>query len=50
LLWPTEKPTGPHAADEQMVRVFRTVGSTGYPHDEDWIRALGRRSFEHDLP
>jgi hypothetical protein len=25
------------------------VGSTGYPHDEDWIRALGRRSFEHDL-
>jgi pimeloyl-ACP methyl ester carboxylesterase len=30
-----------------MVRVFRIVGSTDYPHDEDWIRDLGRQIHEH---
>jgi pimeloyl-ACP methyl ester carboxylesterase len=42
-----KKPAGPHAAGEQMVRIFRVVGSTGYPHDEDWIREVGRRTYEH---
>jgi pimeloyl-ACP methyl ester carboxylesterase len=42
-----KKPADPHAAGEQMVRIYRIVGSPGYPHDEDWIRAVGRRSFEH---
>ncbi|WP_410578333.1 alpha/beta fold hydrolase [Amycolatopsis sp. lyj-108] len=42
-----KKPADPHAAGTQMVRVFRIVGSTGYPHDEDWIRDLGRRIHEH---
>jgi pimeloyl-ACP methyl ester carboxylesterase len=42
-----KKPDGPHAAGEQMIRVFRIVGSPGYPHDEDWIRDLGRQVHEH---
>lgn len=37
-------------AAEQMVRVFRVIGSPGYPRDEDWIRDTAARSFDrgHD--
>jgi pimeloyl-ACP methyl ester carboxylesterase len=42
-----KKPTGPDASGEQLVRVFRIAGSTGYLHDEAWIREVGRRSYEH---
>lgn len=41
------KPSGPDAAAEQLIRIHRILGSTDYPHDEDWIRDVGRRSFEH---
>ncbi len=41
------RPTDPDRAAEQMIRIYRILGSTGYPHDEDWIRDVGRRSFEH---
>jgi pimeloyl-ACP methyl ester carboxylesterase len=38
------------AAARQLVRVFRTIGSPGYPRDEAWIRDAARRSFDrsHD--
>ncbi|MEU4689944.1 alpha/beta hydrolase [Actinoplanes sp. NPDC023714] len=38
------------AAARQMVRVFRAIGSPGYPHDEEWIRDAARHSFDraHD--
>jgi pimeloyl-ACP methyl ester carboxylesterase len=38
------------AAAERMVRVFRVIGSTGYPHDDQWIRDAAARSFDqaHD--
>ncbi|GIF01771.1 hypothetical protein [Paractinoplanes rishiriensis] len=33
-----------------MVRVFRVIGSTGYPRDDQWIRDAAVRSFDqaHD--
>ncbi|MEU8238996.1 alpha/beta fold hydrolase [Actinoplanes missouriensis] len=38
------------AAARQMVRVFRVIGSPGYPHDEQWLREAARHSFDraHD--
>jgi pimeloyl-ACP methyl ester carboxylesterase len=27
--------------------VFRIVGSTGYPHDVEWMRRIGRQAHEH---
>lgn len=41
------KPTGPEAAEEKLLKVFRILGSTGYPHDETWIRKIARDGFEH---
>ncbi|WP_127508601.1 alpha/beta fold hydrolase [Actinoplanes solisilvae] len=37
-------------AGEQMVRIFRVIGSPGYPLDEDFIRDAAARSFDraHD--
>jgi pimeloyl-ACP methyl ester carboxylesterase len=37
-------------AAEHMVRVFRVIGSPGYPTDEAWLRDAARRSFDraHD--
>lgn len=37
-------------AGERMVRVFKVIGSPGYPHDEDWLRDVGRRAYDrgHD--
>ncbi|GIF45332.1 alpha/beta fold hydrolase [Actinoplanes xinjiangensis] len=37
-------------AARQMIRVFRIIGSPGYPRDEEWIREAARRSFDraHD--
>jgi pimeloyl-ACP methyl ester carboxylesterase len=37
-----------HSADEaaeRVVRTFRVIGSPGYPLDEEWLRAYGRRAF-----
>jgi pimeloyl-ACP methyl ester carboxylesterase len=38
------------AAAERMVRVFRVIGSPGYPLDADWLREIGRRAYDrsHD--
>ncbi|QWF82208.1 alpha/beta fold hydrolase [Amycolatopsis sp. CA-230715] len=41
------KPAGPEAAEEKLLKVFRILGSTGYPHDEKWIRKIARDGFEH---
>ncbi len=37
-------------AAKRMVDVFRVIGSPGYRLDEDWLRELGRRSYDrsHD--
>ncbi|GAA0504679.1 alpha/beta hydrolase [Paractinoplanes deccanensis] len=37
-------------AAEHMVRIFRIIGSPGYPLDEPWLRAVAARSFDraHD--
>ena len=42
-----KKPTDPDASGEQLVRIYRIAGSTDYPHDEDWIREVGRRSYDN---
>ena len=33
-----------------MVRVFRVIGSPGFPHDEEWLRDVGRARYDrgHD--
>ncbi|GAA4607348.1 pimeloyl-ACP methyl ester carboxylesterase [Actinoplanes octamycinicus] len=38
------------AAARRMVRIFRVVGSPGYPRDEEWIAEAARRDFDeaHD--
>lgn len=41
------RPAGPDEAGERLVTVFRILGSPGYPHDEDWIRRVGRQTHEH---
>jgi pimeloyl-ACP methyl ester carboxylesterase len=46
----------PHGADDrdraaqQVVEVFRVIGSPGYPRNEDWLREVAGRSFDraHD--
>jgi pimeloyl-ACP methyl ester carboxylesterase len=46
-----ERPaTNRDEAGERMVRVFRVIGSPGYPHNEDWLRDVGRRAYDrgHD--
>jgi pimeloyl-ACP methyl ester carboxylesterase len=37
-------------AGERMVRVFRVIGSPRYPHEEQWLRDVGRRAYDrgHD--
>lgn len=37
-------------AAERMVRVFRVIGSPGYPHNEEWLRDVGGRAYDrgHD--
>ncbi|MPZ65579.1 MAG: alpha/beta fold hydrolase [Pseudonocardiaceae bacterium] len=42
-----------HSRDQlanRMVKVFRIIGSTGYPLDEEWVREIARRSYDrgHD--
>jgi pimeloyl-ACP methyl ester carboxylesterase len=39
--------TGPQAEAERLVGVMRIIGSTGYPHDEDWLREMAGRTYEH---
>ncbi|GAA2673041.1 alpha/beta fold hydrolase [Actinoplanes palleronii] len=34
------------SAARQVVHVFRVIGSTGYPRDEDWIREAARRGYD----
>lgn len=41
------KPVNAEQAGDQLVRLFQLLGSTGYPHDREWIRGVGRRGFEH---
>jgi pimeloyl-ACP methyl ester carboxylesterase len=38
-------PADPDAAAEQLVKLFRIIGSPGYPHDEDWLREVGRAAY-----
>jgi len=33
-------------AARRLVRVFRVIGSPAYPLDEDWLREIGRRSYD----
>lgn len=33
-------------AARRLVRVFRVIGSPAYPHDETWLRDIGRRAFD----
>jgi len=33
-------------AAQRWVDVVRLIGSPGYPHDERWLRDIGRRSFD----
>ncbi|MGW7537946.1 alpha/beta fold hydrolase [Amycolatopsis sp. NPDC054798] len=40
-----KRPRDPESAGEHLVRIYRIVGSPGHPHDEDWIRSVGRRNF-----
>lgn len=37
-------------AAQQIVEVFRVIGSPGYRHDEDWLRDAARRAYDrgHD--
>ena len=45
----TLKPSsGREAAGAAMVNLFRAVGSPAYPLDEDWLREVGRRSYDRD--
>lgn len=41
------QPATPQAAGDQLVKQLRIIGSPGYPPDEEWIRSVGRRNFEH---
>lgn len=36
-------------AAERVVRTFRTIGSPGYPLDEQWLRDYGRKAFARGL-
>jgi len=38
------------AAAQQIVDIFRVIGSPGHPHDEDWLREVARRCHDraHD--
>ncbi|MEV4702846.1 alpha/beta hydrolase [Actinoplanes sp. NPDC049316] len=38
------------AAAQQIVDVFRVIGSPAYPHDEQWLRDVARQSYDrsHD--
>jgi pimeloyl-ACP methyl ester carboxylesterase len=38
---------GPQAEAERLVRMMRIIGSTGYPHEEDWLREMASRTYEH---
>jgi pimeloyl-ACP methyl ester carboxylesterase len=33
-------------AERRAVRVFRVIGSPGYPHDEAWLRDTARRAYD----
>ncbi|WP_280455357.1 alpha/beta fold hydrolase [Nocardia brasiliensis] len=39
--------TGPQAEAERLVAMMRIIGSTGYPHDEDWLREMAVRTYEY---
>jgi pimeloyl-ACP methyl ester carboxylesterase len=43
LMWPSPKTEA--EAGELAVNVYRVVGSPAYPHNVDWIRAVGEESF-----
>lgn len=38
-------------AAQELVEVFRLIGSPGYPHNEDWLREVAGRSYDraHDV-
>jgi pimeloyl-ACP methyl ester carboxylesterase len=38
---------GPQAEAERLVGMMRIIGSTGYPHDEDWLSEMAIRTYEH---
>jgi pimeloyl-ACP methyl ester carboxylesterase len=42
-----KKPAGPQEAGERLVKLFRLIGSPGYRHDDEWIRQVGSRAYEH---
>jgi pimeloyl-ACP methyl ester carboxylesterase len=39
--------TGRDAAGEDLVNLFRIVGSPSHPLEEDWLREIGRQSHDH---
>ncbi|MEU8233301.1 alpha/beta hydrolase [Actinoplanes sp. NPDC048967] len=41
---------GREAAAQQVVDIFRVIGSPGHPHDEEWLREVARRCHDraHD--
>lgn len=39
--------TGLQAETQRLVGMMRIIGSTGYPHDEDWLREMASRTYEH---
>jgi pimeloyl-ACP methyl ester carboxylesterase len=39
------KPRDADAAGDQLLEVFRIVGSPGHPPDEEWVRDVARRAF-----
>ncbi|MEV4516221.1 alpha/beta hydrolase [Dactylosporangium sp. NPDC049525] len=41
----TRPATDRDGAGERMVRVFRVIGSPRYPHEEQWLRDVGRRAY-----
>jgi pimeloyl-ACP methyl ester carboxylesterase len=44
-----KKTADPDAAGEQLVRLFRIIGSPGYPHEEDWQREVGRAAYSRRI-
>ncbi|HEX6871511.1 MAG TPA: alpha/beta hydrolase [Micromonosporaceae bacterium] len=35
----------PDGAGDRLVRVFRAIGSPAYPHNEQWLREVGRQAY-----
>jgi pimeloyl-ACP methyl ester carboxylesterase len=41
-------PTGRQASVDRAVRMFRHIGSHGFPFDETWVRELAGQAFDRD--